>query len=414
MRFPARGMAAPAMSIAGTQTVDELSARIKAAIASAPALRNVAVSGEIQNFKRHSSGHVYFTLMGRESRISAVLFRSYAGSVLAWPADGDEVVATGSVEVYPKSGAYQLYAVRLLPVGLGAQARAKAELRGVLEREGLFDIRHKRPVPEFPAKVAVVTSPTGAAVRDILKVSHTRAPFVDIVVLPALVQGAEAPAQIALALGKAGRLSGVSCVILARGGGAQDDLSPFDDERVVRAIRSTPLPVVTGIGHQIDRSLVDLAADSAHATPSAAAERVFPDSQRLFKLLEHSVRALNGAAAACVARSDRVLERAEARLGSTASSLAAAREAELRDSFRRLQNAVDRRLERGFAALDSVAAFLDAASPLAVLGRGYSICRDAGGRVVKRAASLKEGDTVTMEFADGRAAAEVKETRLDR
>lgn len=414
MRLPARGAVAAGAVIAGTQTVDELSSRIKAAIATAPALRNVAVAGEIQNFKRHSSGHVYFTLMGRESRISAVLFRSYTASVLEWPADGDAVVVTGSVEVYAKGGAYQLYAVRLLPVGVGAQARAKAELSGALAREGLFDARHKRPIPEFPAKVAVVTSPTGAAVRDILKVSHTRAPFVDIVILPALVQGVEAPAQIAGALARAGALPGVSCVILARGGGAQDDLSPFDDERVVRAVRSTPLPVVTGIGHQIDESLADLAADSAHATPSAAAERVFPDSRRLLKILEHNGHAINGAVLNCAARSRRMLERAEARLSSATGSMAATREAELRDSFRRIQNAVNRRLERSFAALDSSAAFLDAVSPLAVLGRGYSICRDARGNVVKRAVALKAGDTVTMEFADGEAVADVTEIHLDR
>lgn len=393
----------------GTQTVDELSLRIKETIASAPALRNVAVCGELQNFKRHSSGHVYFTLMGKESRISAVLFRTYAGGVLTWPEDGDEVVVTGSVEVYPKGGAYQLYATRILPIGQGAIARAKAQLRELLEREGLFDLRHKRPLPAYPRKVAVVTSPTGAAVRDILKVSGLRAPFIDIVVLPALVQGVEAAGQIAAKLAESGRLEGVECVILARGGGAKDDLSPFDDERVARAIRSCPVPVITGIGHEIDSSLADLAADAALPTPSAAAERVFPDSAEIIASLGHRLHVLSSASARLYKEEARSLERAGDRLGGLVGGRVFAFENTLTDAFRKVSFGASRKLARCEAALASSAASLDALSPLSVLGRGYAICRDGQGDLVRNASSLASGDRITVQFADGRIGAEVTE-----
>ncbi len=396
-----------------TQTVDELSSRIRETITSAPALRNLAVRGELQNFKRHTSGHVYFTLMGNESRISAVLFRSHASGVLAWPADGDEVVVTGSVDVYPKGGAYQLYATRILPIGLGAQARAKAELQSALEREGLFDVRHKRPIPVHPAKVAVITSPTGAAVQDILKVSGARAPFIDIVVLPALVQGVDAPGQIAAALARAGRLAGVECAILARGGGARDDLSPFDDERVVRAVRSCPVPVVTGVGHQIDNSLADLAADVALPTPSAAAECVFPDSREVRQKLSHALHALSSAAVRHNTQELRFLERASDRLGMLAGARVSAQEGVLKEVLRRLDFGVSRKLERCEALLTALAASLDALSPLAVLGRGYTICRDERGSVVKSAASLGEEDKITLQFVDGRVGALVQTVRRE-
>lgn len=392
----------------GTQTVDELSSRIRETITSTPALRNLAVRGELQNFKRHTSGHVYFTLMGKESRISAVLFRSHASGVLAWPEDGDEVVVTGSVDVYPKGGAYQLYATRILPIGLGAQARAKAELQGMLEREGLFDVRHKRQIPAYPLKVAVVTSPTGAAIQDILKVSGSRAPFVDIVVLPALVQGLEAPGQIAVMLSKAGGLDDVECVILSRGGGARDDLSPFDDERVVRAIRSCPVPVVTGIGHQIDSSLADLAADAALPTPSAAAERVFPDAAEVRGLLAYRLHAVSSAVARRHAKETRSLERVGDRLGGLVSMHVSTLESGLNEAFRRMRFGLSRRVERCEATLASSAASLDALSPLAVLGRGYTICRDERDNLVRSAASLEEGDKITLQFSDGRVGAEVR------
>jgi exodeoxyribonuclease VII large subunit len=381
--------------------VDELSSIIKDTITSAPALRNVAVRGELQNFKKHSSGHVYFTLLGSESRISAVLFRSHTAGILTWPEDGDEVMVTGSVDVYAKGGAYQLYATRILPLGLGAQSRAKEELRLALEKEGLFDPRLKRPLPKYPSKVAIVTSPTGAAIQDILKVSMDRAPFIDIVVIPAMVQGVDAPPQVARALSLAAGLKGVDCLILARGGGARDDLSPFDDERVVRAVRMCPIPVVTGVGHQTDSSLADLAADAALPTPSAAAERVFPDSGEIRSLLFHRLDLVSAGAARVCDRFFTIVERYGERLGRIMELRIGENETTLDRSLKSVSVGVKMFIERNESILASSASSLDALSPLAVLGRGYSICKKQDGAVIKSASQLSIGDAVSLVFKDG-------------
>jgi exodeoxyribonuclease VII large subunit len=389
------------------QTVDELSGAIRSVITSSPLMRGLAVRGEIQNFKRHSSGHVYFTLAGRESRIAAVMFRSSASGVIAWPSDGDEVIVTGSVDVYPKGGSYQLYATRIMPVGLGAQQRAREELRAALEREGLFDARHKRPVPRYPAKVAVVTSPTGAALRDILEVSMKRAPFIDIVIIPAIVQGVEAPPTVSRALSLAGRVPGVECVIVARGGGAKDDLSPFDDEMLVRAVRSCPLPVVTGVGHQVDHSLADLAADSALPTPSAAAERVFPDAAEIARILDSSKNFARARTERAIERQAALLEQARGKIEQNIKSAFSLREDFIASATREITRAASASIDRGESFLARASAALHALSPLAVLGRGFSICRDSEGRAIRSAASARPGDRVSIQFHSGSARADV-------
>ena len=398
---------APARAKTSVQTVDELSFKIKQAITESPLLRNVAVRGELQNFKRHGSGHVYFTLLGADSRIAGVMFRSSASSVVAWPEDGDEVLVTGSVDVYPKGGAYQIYATRMLPLGLGAQMRAKEELRRNLEREGLFDVRHKRPIPKYPAKVAVVTSPTGAAVQDILKVSLKRSPFVDIVVVPALVQGLDAPPQIARALALAGVLRGAECVIIARGGGAKDDLSPFDDERVVRAMRSCPLPVVAGVGHQTDKTLSDLAADAALPTPSAAAEYVFPEITEMRTLLDTRFEQIASSVLYLHERRVDALQHASEKLSRHVQDALQHQEVFLSDAGDALRKDMRHRVERGEDALSAMALRLDALSPLSVLARGYAICAAADGSIVRTVNAVEVGDAIAVRVNDGKIEAEV-------
>jgi exodeoxyribonuclease VII large subunit len=394
-------------------TVDGLSELIRALLAGTPELRNVAVRGELQNFKRHNSGHVYFTLAGNESRLSCVLFRSHAAGILDWPQDGDEVIVTGSVEVYPKGGAYQLYATRMLPLGSGAQSRAREELRARLEKEGLFDPRHKRPLPKYPSKVAVVTSPTGAAVQDILKVSANRAPFIDIVIVPATVQGVDAPEEVSRALSLCGRLAGISCVILARGGGSKDDLSPFDDERIIRAVRSCPIPVVTGVGHETDSSLADMAADASLPTPSAAAERVFPDAREITRRLLHSRDILKSGARRILTRFQNSLERQEERINRFAEARIGEAEKFLDGASKELFMRAKGSIERNERALSSAAMALDAFSPLAVLGRGYAICRSADGSAVRSASALASGDLLDVRFRDGSVGATVESVCLD-
>ena len=267
-------------------TVDELTGTIRKAIFSCGELQNVSVCGELMGFKKHTSGHSYFTILGKESRIACVLFRSNASSVLTWPKDGDEVMVRGSVDVYGARGSYQMYASNLLPIGAGAKARAKEMLKNKLAQEGLFDPALKRPIPFFPNRVAVITSPTGAALQDVIKISSMRYPSADIIVIPSLMQGFAAEEEISYAFSSLAKVKNLSLAILARGGGSRDDLDIFDSESVVRAVRMSPVPVITGLGHQIDFTLADMAADASAPTPSGAAERVFPDSRDLLSQLD--------------------------------------------------------------------------------------------------------------------------------
>ena len=204
-----------------------MTASVKEALFREPSLQNLSVRGELLGFKLHTSGHAYFTLLGENSRVSCVLFRSYASSVLVWPKDGDEVLVRGKVDVYGARGSYQIYAVSLLPLGAGAKARAKEALRMKLEREGIFDLRLKRPLPRYPERVAVITSPTGAALQDVLKLHALRYPCAEIVVIPSLMQGVGAPEEITSAFERARRIRGLSCLMLVRGGGHRARVNVF-------------------------------------------------------------------------------------------------------------------------------------------------------------------------------------------
>lgn len=387
-------------------TVDELTFRISSLLLQDPALQSAVVRGEVAELKKHSSGHVYFTLLGSESRISCALFRNYLPYVPQWPRNGDEVLAEGAVSLYPPRGSYQLIVRRIVPLGQGAAERARIELEQRLEKEGLFDVRLKRPLPLFPEKVAVVTSRTGAALRDVVAVAGKRMPSCALVVIPAQVQGYEAPEEICSGLAKAGGVEDAECVLLVRGGGSRDDLTPFDDERVVRAVRNCPLPVVAGIGHEIDETLADKAADVRAATPSAAAERVFPDSADILSSLAQKHRILRSAMdreirsfekdlASCLDRGRTVAER-EIALGVSSAELL----------LSRLGSGSDRALASAGERLAAFGASLNSLSPLKVFDRGYSLC-EKDGIPVTSAGSLEKGDGVTLRFSDGDAGAVV-------
>lgn len=391
-------------------TVSEVNARVEGLIGADLLLQGCLVRGEILELKRHTSGHVYFTVGDAGGRLAAVLFRGDAVHVPQWPQVGDEVFVEGRIGVYAARGTYQLYARRLVPVGSGAQARAKMELQERLTKEGLFDPRHKRPLPSWPMRVTLVTSPTGAAVRDVLKVSRKRFPACAIRVVPAVVQGFEAPESVVHALGIAGNLSGVEVVLLVRGGGSRDDLAAFDDERIVRALRSCPVPVVTGVGHEVDQSLADLAADVACPTPSAAAELVFPDKHALFAQIGFQRRHLYRIAERQIEEREQHLVQLRHRM-IVAFSRGPLAEAETRVSriFHELRGRMSEGIIRGEARLGGLTAALDALSPLSVLARGFISCEDEGGRPVISGTALHRGDGVHLCFADGKVGAEITE-----
>ena len=393
---------APAASPTGL-TVDELTAYREDKFRQDPILAELVVHGELLEFKRHTSGHVYFTLGGSRSRLSGVMFRSDASLVPEWPRKGDEVLVRGQISVYAARGTYQVYARRLFPLGQGAMARAREELRRRLEAEGLFDPRRKRPLPPMPLCVAVVTSPTGAAVRDVVKVARVRFPQARLVVVPALVQGLDAAASIAGGLRRAAGVDGADLVILARGGGSRDDLNPFDDEESVRAVASCPLPVVTGVGHQVDTTLCDLAADFVTATPSAAAERVFPDVKDLSKHVATLGERMGLAVSGRIRSLSDVLEQFFQRAVRTV------RRGYLLPAFERTDD-LKARLGRGARSaceaqrqrLASQAGLLQGLSPLFPLSRGYAVVEDAGGKRITSVSDVGTGQVLNLSLADGR------------
>ena len=394
-------------------TVDEATDRIRLAVCSAPELKDLSVRGELLGFKRHASGHVYFTIVGRESRISCVMFRSNAAAVIAWPRDGDEVLVRGRIDVYGAYGSYQLYATALLPIGAGAKARAKEMLRQSLEKEGLFDLRVKRPLPRFPEKVAVITSPTGAAIQDVIKISSVRYPSARLVVVPSLMQGAAAAEEIARGFSRCAAMKDLDLVMLVRGGGSRDDLDVFDFEPVVRAVRSCPVPVVTGLGHQIDSTLCDLAADVFAPTPSGAAERVFPDRRELLLYISGTERALQNSVTSSIERLSAAAEDAKERLAFGIDRFAIAPAFDSIDNFQTdMTSNISQRLKDADMRLAHDAAALQSASPLTILAKGYSFCMHDDGAPAKDAASLKKGDRLTIMMRDGSAAATVTGTTV--
>ena len=393
-------------------TVDDLTGKIRGAVLSVPELAGVSIRGELLGFKRHSSGHVYFTVLGKESRISCVLFRSSAASVISWPRDGDEVLVRGRVDVYGAYGSYQLYATALMPLGEGAKARAKEMLKGRLEKEGVFDVRNKRPLPPFPQKVAVITSPTGAAIQDVIKISSVRYPCAAIVVVPSLMQGAGAPDEIVRGFARCSAMRDIDLVMLVRGGGSRDDLDVFDAEPVVRAVRSCPVPVITGLGHQIDSTLCDLAADAAAPTPSGAAERVFPDGRELLKYIASADRTMRSA---MYSRIDRMIDANDDLMERLTLSFQRFALNPASDFIENTKSAmisnITYRLREAETKLAHTAGALQSASPLTILAKGYAVCSHEDGSAARDAASLVSGENIQIRMRDGAASATVNSVR---
>jgi exodeoxyribonuclease VII large subunit len=340
----------------------------------------VWVKGEVSSLKAYGSGHWYFTLRDPESAIRCVMWKTYTAKVGPQPPDGTEVYALGTPTVWEERGELRLQIHVLLPTsGIGLQQLAREKTRAALEKDGLLDPARKRPLPEFPRVIAVITSQDGAAIRDVITVTRSRWPSVRLLVVPAKVQGEEAPADLVRALGIVNRLADLDLCIVGRGGGSREDLLAFDDERVCRAVAALRVPSISAVGHETDISLVDLVADYRAATPSAAAELAVPDradvvrhAGSLAARLAHGLRRRTGLVAARLARSGD-----------------------------RIQAAMGRRLAEPGATLDRIAGQLDALSPLRVLARGYTVARLADGRVARRRADLPQGTAFTLRVSDG-------------
>jgi len=369
----------------------------------------VWVAGEISSLRTPSSGHLYFTLKDERSQLRAVMFRGYAGLLRFRPEDGLEVVIHGRVSIYAARGDLQLYATMMEPRGLGAQQLALEQLKAALAAEGLFAPERKRPLPFFPRCIGVVTALGGAAIHDILTILYQRCPYLRVIIRPTKVQGAGAGVEIAAAVRDLNDHGEVAVIIVGRGGGSREDLSAFNEEVVARAIATSIVPVVAAVGHEIDLSIADLVADRRAPTPTAAAEIVVPRWEDLRAQVEAGERALVTAMHRLLLSHRGTVTYLNKRLQSPQRRIVVLRD-RLRSSASRLRVAFQRREERARGRLQELAARLHSLSPLAVLGRGYSLARTVPeGKVVTSAEMLSPGDHLRVTFAKGEARVQVEE-----
>ncbi|MFO8080675.1 MAG: exodeoxyribonuclease VII large subunit [Armatimonadota bacterium] len=446
-------------------SVSQLTAYVKRLIDRDEVLQQIAVRGEISNFTAHRSGHLYFSLKDEGSQLSCVCFRGDACRLGFEPDHGQQVIAHGNITVYEPRGQYQLIVRSMRPDGAGELAAAIAKLQVKLEAEGLFDQSRKRPLPRFPRRIALVTSPTGAAVRDLVSVISRRFPPAEIIVVPTVVQGEAAPDAIIKSIDLAASVCGADLLIVGRGGGSLEDLWAFYDERVVRAIFACPVPVISAVGHETDVSLTDEVADRRAPTPSAAGELAVPDVRELHasldrlgeraqaalekrlttvasrlgavcsrpmierplsvveprwqRLDEASMRLMRAMDVATerlrdrLTRADVTLRARDARLRRRMLALDE-RASRVREAERRARSALARNVERGGSRLTSASASLRALDPTKVVDRGYAlIWRDADQRLVRSVNQVEPDEGIHVSVADGEIAAMVTGTSTE-
>jgi exodeoxyribonuclease VII large subunit len=370
------------------------------------------VEGELSNFSAPASGHWYFTLKDRDAQIRCAMFRNRNAGVGFKPRDGQQVMLRGRVSLYEPRGDYQLIAELMEDAGEGALRREFERLKAKLAAEGLFGAELKRPLPTMPRRIAVVTSPTGAAVRDVLHILARRFPPASVLVFPTPVQGAAATPSIVAAIDAASARGDCDVLVLARGGGSIEDLWCFNDERVARAIRRCSIPVVTGIGHEIDFTIADFAADVRAPTPSGAAELVVPDRRTLLATLATATARLRASVLRQLTRAQQRSTELTARLQRAHPGSRLRQQAQRLDELdMRLRRAWEKSFTRASQRLLLAQRGLDAISPLATLERGFAIVTRSDGSVVQNAADVKAGDTIEARVAHGTVLAQVSGTR---
>lgn len=388
-------------------TVSQLNRYIASKIRSDLKLKGVAVKGEISNFNIHyKSGHAYFTVKDSTSALKAVMFSSCVSRLKFVPEDGMSVLVMGNIEVYERDGVYQIIATEIAPLGVGDMHVQLEQTKKRLEKMGVFDLAAKKKIPLVPKKIAVVTSLTAAALQDIIHVTERRYPVCSIEVYPAQVQGAAAAQTICKALSAADK-SGADTVILARGGGSNEDLMVFNDESVALAVHACNTPVISAVGHETDTTLADYAADMRAPTPSAAAEIATPDKADILNAVSLLKQKLDRAMELKIDRAQSQVENCEKliRLYSPIKRLEQS-EKTVCDLEKRLSTIMERRLEKLSAQLDGYVTSLNMLSPFNVLGRGYAIVKK-GDSVADSVSMLSEGDEVNIRLSDGSVAAKI-------
>lgn len=392
-------------------SVSQLNRYIKMNFDADENLANIFISGEISNFTNHyRTGHLYFTLKDDSAAVRAVMFNSSAKRLKFMPEDGMKVIARGRVSVYEASGQYQLYVDDMQPDGVGALNLAYEQLKEKLQKEGLFSELHKKPLPPYPEKVGVITSPTGAAVRDIINVLGRRFPYAEIVFCPVLVQGEGAHLQLTDAVNLFNSERAADVIIIGRGGGSIEDLWEFNDEGLARAVYNSDIPVISAVGHETDFTICDFVADMRAPTPSAAAELAVPDANELqYALSALKNRMFLNISSGIADRRSRLEYLTSKGALKSPDEMLSNRSQRLDTAFSKMLSSYENRIGGKKVEFISAATALSKLDPMSVLMRGFAFVSDKNGKNVYSSQALAKGDKINVRFHDGSAVCEVKE-----
>lgn len=392
-------------------SVSQLNRYIKMNFDADENLANIFISGEISNFTNHyRTGHLYFTLKDDSAAVRAVMFNSSAKRLKFMPEDGMKVIARGRVSVYEASGQYQLYVDDMQPDGVGALNLAYEQLKEKLQKEGLFSEHHKKPLPPYPEKVGVITSPTGAAVRDIINVLGRRFPYAEIVFCPVLVQGEGAHLQLTDAVNLFNSERAADVIIIGRGGGSIEDLWEFNDEGLARAVYNSEIPVISAVGHETDFTICDFVADMRAPTPSAAAELAVPDANELqYALSALKNRMFLNISSGIADRRSRLEYLTSKGALKSPDEMLSNRSQRLDTAFSKMLSSYENRIGGKKVEFISAATALSKLDPMSVLMRGFAFVSDKSGKNVYSSQALAKGDKINVRFHDGSAVCEVKE-----
>ncbi len=393
-------------------TVSALNEYIKGLLEEDSALHRVYLRGEISNFTNHRSGHLYFSLKDEGGLIRAVMFRGSAAHLAFVPENGMKVLVRGSVSLFVRDGSYQIYVTAMEPDGVGALYLAFERLKKKLAAEGLFSEERKRPLPKIPSRIGVITSPTGAAVRDVMNILGRRFPYAEVVLSPALVQGADAPASLIEGLRRLNSLGNIDVIIIGRGGGSMEDLWAFNDEALAREIAASRVPVISAVGHETDFTIADFVADRRAPTPSAAAELAVPDTAELMRKFLNITKHTDLLLARRIERARRSLSDLAARRAlSDPAAIFTERRMLLTYLSDKTASAMESRLLTLRAGFREEAGRLEAMSPLSILKRGYSVALGTDGAPKRSVTQLERDELLTLRLDDGEATARVLDTR---
>ena len=384
------------------KTVTEINEYIKWLIDGEAQLQDIYVIGELSNFKKHTTGHCYFSLKDEKSEIRAVMFASYARKLNFKPENGMKLLVHARVSVYPQGGSYQLYVDAMQPDGIGSLYLAYEQLKAKLSKEGLFNDEFKKPIPKYPNKIGVITSPTGAAIRDIINVATRRMPNVQILLYPTLVQGSEAAADLTKAVEYFNIENNVDVIIIGRGGGSIEDLWAFNDENLARAIFKSQIPVISGVGHEIDFTICDFVADIRAATPSQAAEFATTDINETIKILNgFETRAMNsllGYVSYYKEKLENIKNKRVFKIPESMLDIPKMRFSSIVEGLKSNMTEINMSYRERFAKVNSK---LIALNPMSVLSRGYGAIYNENNEIVKSSKSVKNGDRVKVKLFDG-------------